>query len=231
MSFLPGSFPGGAFAGQAAAFPAVVNTNTGEGTLGGAGNIAVPLPASLVSGNLLIIIVSLFQSAARDSSAPSGWTELFDIVGPTNIREFSCYYKVSDGSEGASVNVAISGSLTGWAANSYQISGFTGAPEATTTTGNNSAPNPPSLTPSWGSAKTLWLAACAGADNGAAAITAAPSNYTDLIQASHLSGSDPIPVVASARRELEATSDDPAAFGQSGTFNDWAAATIGIRPS
>jgi hypothetical protein len=210
------------------AFPAVIGTPAlDSGSLPFAGNASVDLPASLVAGNLLLMLLSLHQTSGRDSSAPSGWTELFDVTGPGNLREFSAYYRMSDGMEGASVNVAINGSVTLWATNVYQMSGASGNIEAATDSAANSAPDSPNLAPTWGSKKTLWISACSARDNAGATITAAPANYTNLL-ASPDATED---LTASARRELEAASENPGAFSQTGVFNDWAAATIAIEPS
>ena len=174
-SFLPGMFPAGAAAAVVGTFPQVQGTNNG-GTSGftTAASFNAPLPSGIQAGELLVLFVAAgpFGGGTADIIAPSGWTQLFHTA---NTDRFGCYYKVATGSEGATVAVSTTGNRS-WATNSYRVSGYQGTPVAgTSATGATASPNPPSVSPSWGSAKTLWIA-CEADFSGA---NTAPSNPTN----------------------------------------------------
>jgi hypothetical protein len=211
------------------AFPTVVTTNVGNETVADT-TYSAPLPASLVSGNLLIVIASAHTGfGATQYNTPAGWTLLFQSSGTGSLRSLAAFYKVSNGSEGASLALTLTGALGGFkSSTAYQINGQNGNPEAgTTATGTSSAPNPPNLAPSWGSANTLFIALCAQAD-GALTAQTAPTNYGSIIQDTTTASGVDNPRTASAVRNLAASSDDPGAFGAS--VATWAANTIAVRP-
>lgn len=193
---------------------------------------AVALPANIQAGNLLIIILALWEdNTARTVTTPATWTQLYNIVGTGTIRRFVAYYKVASGSEGASVTVTAS-STVGWACNSYRISNYTGVPEAATAGGTSTTPNPPSVTPSWGARNTLWIAVEGDADATTTAVTS-PANYTNQLTA--VRSPNPIasgtgPRLSSALRELNAASEDPGTWTIPSS-DPWNAATIAVRPA
>ena len=211
-----------------ATFPVVEGTNQ-NATTSVSSSIAVALPASIQAGELLIIFVSANNNAGVTFTTPSGWTQLYNVTGGGNMRRHACYYKVATGSEGASVTLTGSTNAT-FAANSYRISGYQGTPEAATpATGSSASPNPPSLTPSWGSAKTLWLAVAADISTSGTAPTA-PTNFGSGITAQGNTFGANQCRTSSSRRELESTSEDPGTF-TIGSSNQWIAATVAIRPA
>ncbi|MFZ2886447.1 MAG: LamG domain-containing protein, partial [Minisyncoccia bacterium] len=164
------------------------------------------------------------------TSAPAGWTELVNTTGGTSGGTGAIYYKIADGGEGATVNVtSSSGSLSSH--NTYRISGVTGTPEATSAGGSSNNPDPPSLTPSWGAGDTLWIAmAGAGVQNATTPnVTAYPSSYADGIEISHNFAAFAGFSAGSARRSLNATSDDPGTFTINGTSPQWIASTLAIE--
>jgi hypothetical protein len=224
---LPGIVPILAQA-AAGAFPVVEGSNTGAASGGtGTTNYSAPLPSSITSGELLLLFVAAGAGGARTVSV-SGWSELFNSIGSGSLRRLACFYKVATGSEGASVTVSGSNSSF-WASTCYRISGYQGTPEAgTIATGSSASPNPPSLSPSWGSAKTLWFAVAGKDAGGSSDFSGAPTNYDNIIQNGG-TGSGNHAAIATARRELEASSDDPATFSISS--NDWAANTVAVRPA
>ena len=201
-------------------FPVVEATNTSQEA--GTTSHTVSLPASIAAGDLLIILLFAYDpglGGPPDLSTPSGWTQLYDIDDA--VSSLAGYYRIADGSEGASVNV-VSSNNSNSVHNSYRISGFTGTPEVSArATGVSATPNPPSHTPSWGAADTLWLAIthCA---NTAADLTA-PTNYTNIIQANDGAFS-----TGSARRELNAASEDPGTFAGADAAV-WSALTMSIQ--
>src|SRR5690348_6559271 len=72
-------------------------------------SLACNIPANNVAGRLLLMRVAVQRSSALPTvNTPSGWT-LLDDEANTTIRE-AIFYRVADGSEGASVTVGITGS-------------------------------------------------------------------------------------------------------------------------
>lgn len=205
------------------AFPQVVATNGGEqGSL--SQSHTINLPANIASGNLLII---LFKCRASTTiSWPAGWTEIFQDDGGRTQKLGACY-KVAEGNEGATALITTSGNVRS-AHISYRITNYSGAPEAgTVSDATGSTPNPPSLSPSWGQADSLWLAICGWSRATSATLSSYPSNYTDghNYYNSSTSGCG----IASAQRELNASSEDPGTFGLSASAI-WLANTIAIKP-
>jgi hypothetical protein len=143
------------------------------------------------------------------------------------------WYKLNaDGTEGG-VSVSLTLSATGELA--YQAVAITGvdtttAPEiATSATGNSTSPNSTAITPSWGSADTLFISLLGiNTSSGSPTVSAYPTNYTgnnSNITEGSLSGVG----VAWATRELAAATDDPGAWTLTAA-NAWSAQTVAIRP-
>ncbi|MBA7703577.1 hypothetical protein ES703_112363 [subsurface metagenome] len=110
---------------------------------------------------------------------------------------------------------------------SYRITNYSGIPEVEISSqGTGGSPNPPSLSPSWGALDTLWLACC-GYDTNLT-VTAYPTNYTngrnDYADDAQGCG------VGTARRELNASSEDPSAFTISSP-EYWIANTVAVQPA
>lgn len=206
-----GSFPMPTFvpAVAAAAFPTVVSSNSN--TTASSTTHTLNLPASLVSGNLILIF---FGAAANRSlsSGPSGFTQLYFSAAGSDSN-IGCWYKVSDGTEGSSTSLTL-GLASAGAATTYQISGYSGNPQSATVNTNGLDPN--SLTPSGGSKKYLWIAHGVASTN----ISALPTNYGNALGSGN--------ICATGRRELEASSEDPGAF--SGTGNT-KAGLVAISPA
>jgi hypothetical protein len=221
-AWLPGWLPPGAafVAGVQQAFPVVAGTQTSVDAPGNTTN-PVALPTGITAGELLIVLVG---STLCLPSTPSGWTQLFN-VGSVSDNGLLCFFKVATGSEGASVNVTLGSNGGGCANVAYRITGYQGSPEAATVLLGGTTPDPPNLAPSWGSAKTLWIAACGNA-NTASDLTA-PANYANLVQPREASK---LVQCGSARRELEAASENPGAFANASN-STWTAAIIAIRPA
>lgn len=224
-NFLPGWMPGAAGAGGAPGqFPIVEGTNTGSEPFGNSHN--VPLPSGIQSGDLLLIIATLGSTlGAATTSAPAGWTELYSSIGANPLRRHACYFKTATGSEGATQSLSWSGASCICTSISYRISNWQGVPEdAATATGTSNSANPPSVTPSWGVAKTLWIVAIGAA--GSAATATAPSNYSSQVS----SQASSFVLTSTAVRELEAASEDPNTLGLSASL-PWVTNTIAIQPA
>jgi hypothetical protein len=200
------------------AFPVVQATNTSVTTPAATSHV-ISLPAGIVSGNLLLAIFGIGGNTV--GSWPAGWTELWGTELPASVGRLECRYRIADGSEGATITVTTSGALTS-SHTTYRIDTFSGnAPVAgTTATATSTNANPPSLTPSWGAKDTLWIAV-AGVSGSAP--SAAPANYTNLLTAATPT------TLGSARRELNAATEDPGVFTSAN--DQWAANTIAVEPA
>ena len=189
----------------------------------------VDMPATVDSGDLLLV---MFTNDATDTvTTPTGWTQLFSEIRSPNVRHGG-YYKIADGTEGGTtVDFVTSGTETAMAV-VYRITSWHGTTppevgtfaEATSTT-----PDPPSLTPSWGAEDTLWIAHFGANDNGTGTVSAFPTSYTNGLsgRANNVASSC---MAGSARRNLNATSDDPGTFTKNNS-DAWVANLTAIRPA
>jgi len=176
--------------------------------------------ATVNAGDLLVMIFVGSQVGADETytiTDPSGWTLLaenqYNDGSGNNRQNTGVYYKVASGSEGGTtVNVATSASVSA-AAQVYRITAGThnSAVEIGTFSEveDGANPNPPSLTPSWGSADTLWLAVATWEDSDFFA-SAAPASYTNLT--TEIADSTEDAVISSARRENATATEDPGTF-------------------
>jgi len=187
----------------------------------------VDLPASISSGDLLIG----FFSVNADPGAivwPMGWSEILQLDdGQVSL---SVAYRDADGGEGASIEVTTTNSEKS-AHQMYRITGAedpaTQAPEIDAgTTGASTTPDPGSLTPTGGAEDFLWFAVTA--NDGRKTVTAFPTNYTDGV--GNVNDNDGGVALGVARRELNASSEDPGTFTISGS-DQWAAATVAVHPA
>jgi hypothetical protein len=194
------------------------------------------LPTSPVAGNLLLLFVGTgsqptITDQVNDFDA-AGFTTLFysseGVAGL--IGGYWIVGKVAAGGEGSiSLNTSANAKLSSlaievqdWGGN---IATDVAIAQQVNSTGTN-APNPPSLTPSWGAADTLWLTGVSS-QNTQASITG-PANYTVVSEALATLSSDASMSLYS--RELNAASEDPAAFALT-SIREGIAYTIAIRPA
>lgn len=206
---------------DAIAYPVVAATNKSKQD----SNIrvhSVSLPSGIAAGDLLIVLFRT-PSGGATHTPPSGWATLASRIsnGTTSI-----FWRVANGSEGSTINVD-AGDTERSVANSYRITGFGGSPQAAFASTN--VTDPPSLTPSWGSSKVLWLALVSMRRSNQT-ITAAPGSYTNLVDQANTSNSSPTYAhIGSARRTTTASSENPGAFSITGTAEEPHAATIAIN--
>lgn len=181
----------------------------------------VNLPTGIQSGEQLLVFFKFTNSTS--CTFPAGWTELFNNTDDGGHR-MVVYRRVADGSEASTISVGTS-SFNPSAHLSYRISGRTGTPEVgARANAVSTAPNAPSLTPSWGSKRTLWITWASFSSGGV--FSAAPSGYGNVVSSAVAAV---VPSVFTARRIAEASSEDAGAW----TFDSsiWQAATIAIQPS
>lgn len=196
------------------AFPQVLGTANSAQSVDATSH-SVALPAGVQAGDLLVAVFSTSVSATP--SWPEGW-----VVAWSDALH-SCAYKVADGSEGSSITVT-TGSVRS-AHHVYRIVDFDGGTPLSasgTSSAASGAPDPPNLDVGV-AADYLWIAMTG---DGNVPIGAAPANYSDKVDS-------PIGQVVfngSARRELNASSENPGTFSAP-TNRPWVAATIAIHPA
>jgi hypothetical protein len=209
-------------------FPVVAATNNSE-TSASTSHV-FNLPAGIVSGNLLLAIIS--AGAAVSFTKPAGWEEIVDDDAVTPVTVW-IGYRIADGLEGATATATSSGSANS-AHVSYRITGAhaSAAPEAGTVFYNatSTSPDPPSVTASWGGLDNLFIVALAQ-QRANKAISAWPANYTgSQVHRQHSGGGGSDGAAAFATRDLTAASDDPGAFTVDGPGDDVKALTLVVRP-
>ena len=119
------------------ASPVVLSTST-------SGTSTVATPAGTTAGDLLIIAVVVDGIANTPSLA--GFTELYNL--PTETYAIgAAWYKIADGTEGASITITVGGPTTYVACAAYRIGSYSGVPEAVfTDTGNSTTQTSPPIT-------------------------------------------------------------------------------------
>lgn len=206
------------------AFPTATTATSQQST--NSATRTVTLPVGVAAGDLVIALIA--GDGTTTFTWPSPWVEIKDEAGSGFV--FTAAYLIASGGE---TSVAVTASaversnhialrITGW-------HGTTPPEIAAAATGSSTTPNPPSLTPSWGAADTLWIAIAAADDSATPfPITAWPANYTtnQIANATATSAAD----VALATRGLNAAAEDPGTFTMTGT-ETWNAYTIAVRPA
>jgi len=207
------------------AFPTVEST-TGTQFSTSTTSHDVAMPATVNANDLLVMVCGWYSTAAQ--TTPDGWT----LLG-TNTKA-DIYVKKADGTEGGTtVDVVLNTARTG-AVNVLRISGWYGDLAGVeigtwSDSGGTSAPDPPSVTATWGSADNLWIAFTCGTDDDATA-NAAPANYTNLVSTVSGAGTNAGAEVCTATRQNATDAEDPGAFELSeseGTQTN----TIVVRPA
>ena len=208
------------------AFATIVSvTATAFGTAATAHLVGLP---TLNSGDLAVLLWMSHDGGAP--TTPTGWTQIHTFaVG--SVSHSRVYTRKADGGEGATVDV-VTGTNAFAAAQVYRVTGWSGTltdVEMSENDGASENPNSPSLTPTFGAADHVWLTVSHSIDDDET-VTAYPTNYTDGVNTLSGGGTNSGPAVGSARRELNATSENPGTFTISGG-ETWAAITIAIPPS
>jgi hypothetical protein len=197
----------------------------------GATSHAVTLPTGISAGDLLLICFVRHDQGAI--TTPSGWT----LLASADIDEkdsTAIFGKIASGSEGSTqiitidgpkrasaITLLINGHRNGLSTSEIAVSS---ANQQT----NTLAPDPPSLTPSWGSTENLWLA-IGFCENGSFTFGSYPSGFAlgvNTVQTGVGTGN----AVSVAGKLATGTSEDPGAFTISASSRKWATFTLAIRP-
>jgi hypothetical protein len=189
----------------------------------------VSMPGTVAAGDLLICLFTNDGSATV--TTPAGWSSISSTNNGTNVRA-SVLAKVATGSEGGTT-VNFQTSATEQAnAHVYRIPaanwyGDLNGVEATgVSAGTTTAPNPPSLSPSWGSDNTLWLAYAGGSSYDG--VNSYPSGYTNGFHTQSNTGTAGAST-ASARLTSAVATNNPGSFSMASSESG-VAVTVAIRP-
>lgn len=187
------------------------------------------LPGSISSGDLLIAAVE--TRYATTWTVPTDWVEFDSQAGGSSVGELTLFYKIADGTEGATATWTAGTGNTGiWQVRKITNWHGTTAPESATNSGDwTTDPDPSSLSPSWGSDNTLWLEVAGNAATSSLT-TGASTNYTGYELDTASSGGAQVNI-SSAYRENATGTEDPDEMTNAGNIRYWSAATIAIRPS
>lgn len=207
-------------------FPEILGT-TSYGAASSTNVHAIAIPAG-GSGDLLLL--HIVHSTSTSLTVPSGWTSLSASVnnvfgGPRS----SWIYRVANGSEGSTLNFNTSNLTTCVAVmRRIKVGTFQSVPELTSaaSTAASTTPNPPNLAPSWGSAKSLWIAAYGATPTVATSVYPLPDNQrTD----SGTAVTNPL-TIGSCTKKDEVSSLDPGSF-TIGSSLGTVVQTVAIRPA
>lgn len=173
--------------------------------------------------DVVLVTLTVKDGSATTITPPSGWTALYNTVGSGDLRRGATYYHVVTGAESGTVTFSFSttaDSVICLVTNLTNTSGT--APEAgTSATGTSAASDPPSVTPSWGSNTTTWIATSHSITNG---VDTGPSGF--------LLGADLFSTLAAlglAWKWYEGTTIDPGTFALNGSVA-WITNTIAVKP-
>jgi len=206
------------------AFP-TVESRTESTNLSNPTNHTINMPDTVNADELLIIVIAI--AGAVMPQEPTGWTDV-----SSGLR-YGVFAKKADGSEdGGTVTVTTESGINS-CAQTIRISGWSGdisdVEVGSIGSGLTTTPDPGSVTATWGSDDNLFIAfTCA--ENDDEEVTAAPTNYTNLLSTIIDGPANEGGSVGTAYRELASDTDDPGTFTLSGSelAN---AGTIVIRPA
>jgi hypothetical protein len=160
-------------------FPEVASrTDKGEGS--NSTSHTIDLPATVNAGDVLLIPISSdgFPTITWDNSTAGAWTTVTALDAASTTKVF-LFYKTADGTEGGKTLSFTTSASEMLNSSVFRITGASGNVETTSdsSTGDRYPLNHISLTPSWGSKKTLWLALLSK-DVSGETIYGSPPNYT-----------------------------------------------------
>jgi hypothetical protein len=221
------------FPGPAVASPVMVKT------FGASTSHNVDIPA-VNAGDLLIVLFANDAFNYESVTPPANWQLLSTgTAANSNYVRLSVLYKmVTENAGVTSVDFTTSGSraavsqvyrITNWHGTS--IPEFSYATNSPATASNT--PDPPSLTPTWGSADTLWIAVASSyGEDATPGYPSYPTNYTDnqTYTSVYASASLGNCKLLSASRPYSGPTQDPGTFSTGAPAHNWAAYTLAVRP-
>lgn len=214
------------------AFPTWLDVTTTSGGNTDATSVAVNMPATVASGDLLVMIVSC-DGRHTFYIDDELWLPLAHIRVQGNSADGVIFVRNAVGNEdGTTVTVTLADGSEQFAAQVHRIqagtwSGNLGGVVWASQTTNSATPDPVALTPYWGAADTLWIAFyVANEDSDASVYPASYSNGTYTESGANVGFSSSL---GSATRTVNTTSENPGTFTIAAA-QDWGAGVIAIAP-
>ena len=199
-------------------------------------SVSVVLPATINPGDIIYIIAYCSGGAnANNMPVPLGLKDfnLAFLQGGAGTTEVTLhyYYKVANGDEGgttitwsksANETIVEAGVIEDCDLRYGPVFAGVGSGGSPPSPG---APDPPSLTPPWGSAEYLWQA-LGLADDGNNAMSVGPSTGWTFTEILSESGADTLGITSGyADKVATASSEDPAGYTKAGGAEECAAVT------
>ncbi len=186
---------------------------------------AVSFPATVDANQLLIYFGG--NDGTGDTCTISGPTILMNPAVNAQGNGAYAYYETAVGNEDGGTYTVTPTSLEELVAYCLAIDGWDGvtAPEISSiANGSSTAPNPPSITPSWGAEDTLFIAVTTW--NLGAGTVGYPTNYDDNQNTQEVTGA--INGCAFATRAINGSPENPGVFSFTSSTG-WQAFTIAVR--
>lgn len=181
----------------------------------------VTLPSGIRSGDLLLMIVR--PQSSRAITIPQGWTLLSNRSSSGNSYVI---YKTALGNESGTQEINLNDDAR-ISAITYRISNWEGIPEAEVASSNLN--NPPTLTTSWETNPTLFIAAMTNRRSDSN-VTGAPDGFSGLVSIANSSSTNTSRVRVSSSIKFENTKTiDPGAFTTTGNIDNPHSFTIAIK--
>lgn len=187
----------------------------------------------MVAGDILLLTIGCDGASRSFSNFSAGWTNLKSALSDGSAS-LNIWYKEVLGTETesgliglAATNITCSGSEQGpWRLTCFKnYFGSSSIVCSTGNTGSGTAPDPDSVTLTWGTGPDT-LVRAVSANDGAVTYSAFPTNY-DINQFQDSSGGGNGAGLASAGRQVNTSPEDPGTFTMGS--DGWAAATVAIR--
>jgi len=185
-------------------------------------SIDVAYPAGLQAGDLILVIAGVEAGASRTLNTPSGYAVVASTTtAASNLRASYLFSKTATGAEGANLTLTVGGGNGNPGAIIIVLRDAGTVSASAFATGTGTGTNPPSLTPSFGTADATWFALMTAQS---ATLTSYPTGYDD--DHTYISGGNPC--VGAASKKQKIATDDPGNFTR-GTSNGWHAVTVAIK--
>lgn len=210
----------------------VRSSSSGSGTTGSTTH-TLTLPATIESGDLLVC--QLVNQQIETQTWPAGWTEVELVSGGGGASSITSgvYMETAVGTEdGTDITVTTpngrASAFTCYAVQDWAGTEGTDVETGTGLVGTDANPDPPSASPSWGSAEALFIA-FAGHRDDTTTVSSYPANYADDQEDGASGGSTSFDVRAlAATRILTTSSEDPGTYTLSAS-EGWVAHTVAIE--
>lgn len=188
---------------------------------------SVDMPATVNAGEKLFIFGSLKVPGGGETvTPPAGWTLNYAQAGLLQVYGF-VLSKTANGTEGGTSPAYTLTTGRNGVTQVYRVSGWGSITYGTPVTGTDAQGDPPAVT-AGAAGKNLFIEVAHLADDDVA-ITAPSTNYGDLVSSISGDGANASASVGTARRELQASSDNPGVMSFASS-EDFVCNTLVIEP-